>query len=202
MLTLYSSLTSGNAYKVRLLAAHLGLALSTVEIDILTGENRTPAFLMKNPQGQVPVLEAPGGRILTESNAILVHLSEGTRFLPADAFERAQTLQWMFFEQHSHEPAIAAARFWLALVKGGRDLKRDQIDEWMERGHQALAVMERHLAGRRFFVAERFTAADIALYAHTHVAGEGGFDLDLYPGVQAWLARVAAESGHVPMNAV
>jgi glutathione S-transferase len=199
MLTLYSMPSSGNAYKVRLLAAHLGLALHLVDIDIFKGENRTPDFLMKNPQGQIPVLELPGGRILTESNAILVHLSEGTRLLPEDAFERAQALQWMFFEQHSHEPAIAAARFWLALVKGGRELKRDQIDDWMERGYAALAAMERHLGRETYFAGGRFTVADIALYAHTHVAQEGDFDLATFPAVRDWLKRISTEPRHIAM---
>lgn len=199
MLTLYSMSSSGNAYKVRLLASHLGLGLHLVDVDIFKGENRTPEFLMKNPQGQIPVLELPGGRILTESNAILVHLAEGTRLLPTDAFERAQALQWMFFEQHSHEPAIAAARFWLALIKGGRDLKRDQIDDWMERGYAALTAMERHLGRETYFAGGRFTVADIALYAHTHVAQEGDFDLATFPATRDWLTRVSAEPGHIAM---
>lgn len=200
MVTLYSQQNSGNCYKVRLLAAHLGLPLALVDVDILKGESRTPEFLMKNPNGKVPLLELPGGRYLAESNAMLVYLAEGSALLPEDRFERAQALQWMFFEQYSHEPYIAVARFWLHLIKGGRDLKKNQIDEWMERGYQALRVMERHLSGEDFFAAGRFTIADIALYAYTHVAREGDFDLSGFPAIRVWLARVADQPGHVDME--
>lgn len=200
MVTLYSQQNSGNCYKVRLLAAHLGLPLALVDVDILKGESRTPEFLMKNPNGKVPLQELPGGRYLAESNAMLVYLAEGSALLPEDRFERAQALQWMFFEQYSHEPYIAVARFWLHLIKGGRDLKKNQIDEWMERGYQALRVMERHLSGEDFFAAGRFTIADIALYAYTHVAREGDFDLSGFPAIRVWLARVADQPGHVDME--
>ncbi len=179
MLRLYSMQSSGNSYKVRLLLAKLGLPFRLVDVDLLRGENRTPEFLIKNPEGRVPLLELPGGRLLAESNAILFYLAEGTPLLPEDRFARAEALRWMFFEQHSHEPAIAAARFWLKLVRGGRDLRTHDIDRWMEEGHAALAVMERHLGRRPFFVDDRLTVADIALYAHTHVAEEG--DIDLAP---------------------
>lgn len=192
--------SSGNSYKARLLLARLGLEFRLVDVDLLRGENRTPEFLIKNPEGRVPLLELPGGRLLAESNAILVYLAEGTPLLPEDRFARAETLRWMFFEQHSHEPAIAAARFWLKLVRGGRELRTHDIDRWMEEGHAALGVMERHLVRRRFFVDDRLTVADIALYAHTHVAEEGEFNLAPYPNVRAWLARVAAEPGHVDMD--
>lgn len=197
MPTLYSMQSSGNCYKVRLLAAHLGLALTIVDVDILKGENRTPEFLMRSPAGRVPLLELPGGRFLAESNAMLVYLAEGTPLVPQDAVDRAETFQWMFFEQNMHEPVIAAARFWLNAIKGGRELKRDLLDEWFERGHQALGVMESHLASRRFFVSDRFGLADIALYAHTHVAHEAELDLAPYGAVRDWLARVAAHQGHV-----
>lgn len=200
MLRLYSMQSSGNSYKVRLLLAKLGLPFRLVDIDLLRGENRTPEFLIKNPEGRVPLLELPGGRLLAESNAILVYLAEGTPLLPEDRFARAEALRWMFFEQHSHEPAIAAARFWLKLVRGGRDLRTHDIDRWMEEGHAALAVMERHLGRRSFFVDNRLTVADIALYAHTHVAEEGDIDLAPFPNVRGWLARVAAEPDHVGME--
>lgn len=200
MLTLYSMQSSGNSYKVRLLAAHLGIELRLVDIDIFKGEARTPDFLTLNPQGAVPVLVLPGGRVLTESNAILLFLAEGTPLMPADPFVRAQALSWMFFEQHSHEPAIAAARFWLAFIKGGRDLKRDQVDDWMEKGYAALGVMERHLTREPFLAGGRFSVADIALYAHTHVAPDGDFDLSSFQAVSAWLDRVAAVPGHVGMS--
>ncbi|MDI4665101.1 glutathione S-transferase family protein [Xanthobacter autotrophicus] len=199
MLTLYSTQASGNSYKVRLMLAQLGRPFRLVEVDIFAGENRTPEFLARNPEGRVPLLEVDG-RFLAESNAILFYLAEGTRFLPADAFDRAEVLRWMFFEQHSHEPGIAAARFWLKQVRGGRDLRTHDVDRWMEEGYAALKVMERHLEGRRFFVGEALTIADMALYAHTHVAEEGDFSLRSFPNVRAWLERVAAQPGHVDME--
>jgi glutathione S-transferase len=202
MFTLYSMQLSGNSYKVRLLLARLGIAYRQVEVDILKGETRTPAFLAKNPDGHVPLLELEDGRRLAESNAILVYLAEGTDYLPSDAFERAEVLRWMFFEQHSHEPAIAAARFWLSLVRGGRDLRTHDIDQWMEKGYEALALMERRLGHDDYFVGGRTSVADLALYAHTHVAREGDFDLDAFPAVNRWLARIAAEPGHVTMEAL
>ncbi|MDF2997839.1 MAG: Glutathione S-transferase domain protein [Xanthobacteraceae bacterium] len=200
MLRLYSMQSSGNSYKVRLLLAGLGLPFRLVDVDLLRGENRTPEFLIKNPEGRVPLLELPGGRLLAESNAILFYLAEGTPLLPEDRFARAEALRWMFFEQHSHEPAIAAARFWLKLVRGGRELRTHEIDRWMEEGHAAFGVMERHLSRRPFFVDGQISVADIALYAHTHVAEEGDFDLAPYPAVRDWLARVAAEPDHVGMD--
>lgn len=200
MLRLYSMQSSGNSYKVRLLLARLGLPFRLIDIDLLRGENRTPEFLIKNPEGRVPLLELPGGRLLAESNAILFYLAEGTPLLPDDRFARAEALRWMFFEQHSHEPAIAAARFWLKLVRGGRELRTHEIDRWMEEGHAALGVMERHLSRRPFFVDGQISVADIALYAHTHVAEEGDFDLAPYPAVRDWLARVAVEPDHVDMD--
>ncbi|HEX5779334.1 MAG TPA: glutathione S-transferase family protein [Xanthobacteraceae bacterium] len=200
MFTLYSMQLSGNSYKVRLLLARLGIVYRQIEVDILKGETRTPAFLAKNPDGHVPLLELEDGRRLAESNAILAYLAEGTDYLPAGPFERAQVLRWMFFEQHSHEPAIAAARFWLALVKGGRELRTHDIDVWMERGYEALALMERHLSQHDFFAGERTSVADLALYAHTHVAPEGDFDLGGFPALTDWLARLAAEPGHVGMT--
>ncbi|MCG5236832.1 glutathione S-transferase family protein [Xanthobacter oligotrophicus] len=199
MLTLYSTQASGNSYKVRLMLAKLARPFRLEEVDIFAGENRTPEFLARNPEGRVPLLDLDG-RFLAESNAILFYLAEGTRFLPADAFDRAETLRWMFFEQHSHEPGIAAARFWLKQVRGGRDLRTHDVDRWMEEGYAALKVMERHLAGRSFFVGEALTIADMALYAHTHVAEEGDFSLNGFPAVRAWLERVAAEPGHVDME--
>lgn len=202
MLTLYSMQLSGNSYKVRLLLARLGLRYRQVEVDILRGETRTPEFLAKNPDGHIPLLELQDGRRLAESNAILVYLAEGTPYLPQDPFLRAEVLRWMFFEQHSHEPALAAARFWLSLVKGGRDLKTHEIDQWMEKGYEALSLMERHLSHNDFFVGGRTSVADLALYAHTHVAPEGDFDLGAFPAVADWLTRIASEPGHVAMSAV
>jgi len=200
MYTLYSMQSSGNSYKVRMLLARLGIRYRLVETDLFKGENRTPEFLAKNPEGHVPVLELADGRYLSESNAILVYLAEETPYLPHDRLERAEVLRWMFFEQHSHEPAIAAARWWLHLVKGGRDLRTHEIDRWMEHGYQALSLMERHLAHRRYFVGERTTVADLALYAHTHVATEGEFELGGFPHLIDWLARIAGEAGHIRMD--
>jgi glutathione S-transferase len=199
MLTLYSMQLSGNSYKVRLLLARLGIRYRLVEVDILKGETRTPEFLAKNPDGHVPLLELESGERLPESNAILVYLAEGTPYLPSDRYHRAEVLRWMFFEQHSHEPALAAARWWLSLVKGGRELKTHDIDQWMEQGYQALALMERHLSRNRYFVGAHSSVADLALYAHTHVAPEGDFDITGFPAVTDWLARIASEPGHVSM---
>lgn len=201
MLTLYSMQLSGNSYKVRLLLARLGIPYRLVEVDILKGETRTPEFLAKNPDGHVPLLELPDGRRLAESNAILIYLAEGTRYLPEDRLARAEVFRWMFFEQHSHEPAIAAARFWLHLVNG-RELRANEIDQWMEQGYAALKLMDRHLSDNAFFVGSGPTVADLALYAHTHVAPEGDFDLSAFPAVNDWLTRVAAEQGHVGMEAL
>ena len=192
---LYDYLPSGNGYKVRLLLAQLGHRFTLIEKDITKGETRTPEFLVLNPNGRIPVLELDDGRHLSESDAILFYLAEGTPFLPAERFARADVLRWMFFEQYSHEPYIAVARFWTHFL--GKPVDAEKI----ERGYQALDVMERHLASRRFFVGERYTIADIALYAYTHVAHEGGFDLVAYPNIRAWLSRVAAEPGHVPIMA-
>jgi len=200
MYTLYSMQRSGNSYKVRLALARLAIPFRLVEIDILQGESHTPEFLAKNPNGQVPLLEVMPGRFLAESNAILWYVAGGTPLAPEDRIDRAEALQWMFFEQHSLEPNIGAAYFWLNLVKGGRELQSHALDDWMEEGHRALGVMDKHLRRNRFFAADRSTIADIAVYAYTHVAHECGYDLDGFAAIRAWLARVAAEPGHVPME--
>lgn len=201
MLTLYSMQSSGNSYKARMLLARLGQNYHLVEIDRFKGENRTPEYLAKNPEGRLPVLELDDGRILAESNAILVYLAGNSPWLPADRFEYAETLRWMFFEQHSHEPAIAEARFWLHFVRGGRELRTHEIDQWMERGYAALALMEQHLKTHDYFVGERETVADLALYAHTHVANEGDFDLSGFPGITRWIARIAGNPRHISIEA-
>src|SRR5687768_1765976 len=170
MYTLYSMQRSGNSYKVRLALAKLATPYRLHEVDILKGESHTPEFLAMNPSGQVPLLEVAPARYLAESNAILWYLAGNTALAPADRLDRAETIQWMFFEQHSLEPNIGAAYFWLSLVKGGRDLQRHALDEWMEEGHRSLGVMEKHLKRHRFFAADRFTIADIALYAYAHLA--------------------------------
>jgi glutathione S-transferase len=200
MYTLYSMQRSGNSYKVRLALARLGIPYRKVEVDILQGESRTPEFLTKNPNGQIPLLEVAPGRYVAESNAILWYVAGGTTLAPEDRIARAQALQWMFFEQHSLEPNIGAAYFWLALVKGGRDLQQHVLDDWMENGYRALGVMEMHLASHRFFVDNRFTIADIALYAYAHLANQCDFELGRYAAVRGWLDRVAAEPGHVAMD--
>ena len=200
MYTLYSMQRSGNSYKVRLALARLGIPYKLVEVDILKGESRTPEFLAKNPSGQVPLLEVAPARYLAESNAILWYVAGGSTLAPEDRIMRAEALQWMFFEQHSLEPNIGAAYFWLVLVKGGRDLQRHTLDDWMEKGYGALGVMEMHFADHRFVIGEHYTIADIALYAYTHLAEQCDFDLARYPATRAWLARVAAEPGHVPID--
>jgi glutathione S-transferase len=200
MHTLYSMQRSGNSYKVRLALTQLGLPYRLVEVDILKGESRTPEFLAKNPNGQVPLLEVAPGRFIAESNAILWYVAGGTALAPDDRIDRADALQWMFFEQHSLEPNLGAAYFWLALVKGGRDLQQHALEDWLEEGNRALGVMENHLKLHRYFAADRYTVADIALYAYTHLAHESDFDLTPFPYIRAWLDRVAAEPDHVPMD--
>jgi glutathione S-transferase len=199
MIRLYDYLPSANGYKVRLLLHQLRIPYELVEVDIAKGETRTPPFLEKNPNGRIPLIELDDGRHLAESGAILCYFAQGSPLFPDDRWERAQVLQWMFFEQYSHEPYIAVARAWLHLF-GMDDERRRQLPQKQRLGYDALAVMERHLAEHGFFVAERYTIADIALYAYTHVADEGGFDLGRFPAVQAWLRRVAAQPGHVPIT--
>jgi glutathione S-transferase len=196
---LYDFLSSGNGYKVRLLLSQLAIPFERVEMNILEGATRTPEFLAKNPNGRIPVLEVEDGTFLAESNAILFYLAEGTRFLPSDRLDRARVLQWMFFEQYSHEPYVAVARAWLHLF-GMDEERRRQLPQKQKLGYDALGVMEQHLAARGFFVGERYSIADIALYAYTHVAGEGGFDLGRFPAVRAWLERVRGEPRHIPIT--
>ena len=200
MYTLYSMQSSGNSYTVRLALAQLEIAHHQVEIDILQGETRTPDFLAKNPSGHVPLLEVAPGRYRAESNAILWYIAGGSALAPEDRIDRAEAMQWMFFEQHSLEPNLGAAYFWLTLIKGGRDLQQHAFEDWMEEGHRALGVMEKHLATHDFFAAGHYTIADIALYAYTHVAHECDYDLNAFPAIRAWLDRVAAQPGHVTME--
>jgi glutathione S-transferase len=200
VLTLYDFMGSGNGYKVRLLLAQLGLPYKLVECDILKGETRTPAFLQKNPNGRIPTLQLEDGSYLAESGAILWYLAEGTALAPADRKARAETLQWMFFEQYSHEPYIAVVRYWRHFLSKLTPLQELDLPERRKKGYDALEVMERHLETRPFFVGKRYGLADIALYAYTHVAHEGQFDLSRYPNVNAWLARVAGQPGHVTID--
>jgi glutathione S-transferase len=197
---LYDSPVSGNCYKVRLLLAHLGIPYERRSVDVVDRSNRQEVLGGLNPALRVPTLVLDDGRALGESGAILWYFGEGTSFVPQDKLERAQVLQWMFFEQYDHEPAIAVARFWLAYSGRGESV-RDRVDGWHEQGTKALAAMERHLDGRAWLVGDGMTIADIALYAYTHVAGEGGFDLEPFPAIRAWLERVAAQPGHVPIEA-
>ncbi|MFN2375425.1 MAG: glutathione S-transferase family protein [Candidatus Binatia bacterium] len=200
MLRLYDFHDSGNGYKVRLLLGQLGIPYEMVEVDILTGKSRTPEFLRKNINGRIPVLELEDGRCLAESNAILVYLAEGTPFLPEERWAKAQVLQWMFFEQYSHEPNIATSRFWLRHTDFDSHRRR-RYAEKIKDGVAALQVMEKHLATNTFFVSGRYTIADIALYAYTHVADEGGFDLSPFGAIRAWLERVREQPGHKPITA-
>jgi len=199
MYTLYSMQRSGNSYKVRLALAQLALDYRMIEIDILKGESRTPEFLTKNPSGQVPLLEVMPGRFIAESNAILWYVAGGTPLAPDDRIDRAETLQWMFFEQHSLEPNIGAAYFWLALVKGGRELQQHALEDWMEPGYRSLTIMENHLRHSDYFAAGRYTIADIALYAYTHLAHQCDYNLTPFPAIRDWLDRVEAEPGYVAM---
>jgi glutathione S-transferase len=199
VLTLYDYLDSGNGYKIRLLLALLKRPYRWVELDILAGATREPAFLAKNPNGRIPTLQTEDGTYLAESNAILWYLAEGTRFIPAQALGRAQVLQWMFFEQYSHEPYLATPRFIRKHLPADSP-RRAELSMRLEQGRAALAVIDAHLATRRYFATERYTIADIALYAYTHVADEGGLDLEPHAHVRSWLARVAAEPGHVPLT--
>lgn len=200
MYTLYSMRRSGNCYKVRLALAQLGIGYDLREVDILQGETRTPEFLAMNPSGHVPLLQVAPQRFLPESNAILWFLAEGTHLLSNDPVERASTLQWMFFEQHALEPNLGAAYFWLALVKGGRDLQQHALEDWMQEGYRSLGVMEQHLSKQDFLADGRYSIADIALYAYTHLAHQCDFDLSPYPAVRAWLKRVVAQRDHVAMD--
>jgi glutathione S-transferase len=199
-LRLYDYFESGNAYKVRLLLSLLGIPFERVHLDILKGETRSDAFLAKNPNHRVPLLEWPDGRVLAESNAILFHLAEGTPWLPDDAFLRAQVLQWMCFEQYSHEPYIAVLRFWTFAGKLAEH-NGEEIAAKRAGGLHALDVMEEHLQGRDWFVGEHFGIADIALFAYTHVAHEGGFDLSPFGALRGWIGRVEAQPGFVSIEA-
>jgi glutathione S-transferase len=193
---LFDYLDSGNGYKVRLLLAQLGRAYEWTPVDIDRNETRTPDFLARNPNGRIPTLQLDDGSHLWESNAILWYLAEGTPFAPASALARARTLQWMFFEQYSHEPFVATPRYIVRHLPPDHP-RRTELPARLEKGHAALAVMEQHLARNDFFVDGRYGLADIALYAYTHVAPDGGLDLAPYPAVNRWLARVKAQPQHV-----
>jgi glutathione S-transferase len=196
---LYDSPVSGNCYKVRLLLALLGAEYERREVDVVDRSDRLELLGQLNPGLRVPTLVLDDGRALAESNAIVWYLALGTRYLPADRFDAAKVLQWMFFEQYSHEPNIAVVRFWVAIAAA--PAPEAEVEARRRGGYEALDAMERELAEREFLVAGCYTIADIALYAYTHVAGEGGFSLSGYPAIRAWLDRVAGQPGHVPITA-
>jgi glutathione S-transferase len=198
---LYNSAVSGNCYKVRLLFAHRGIEYETVEVSVVDRSNRSEVLGDLNPGLRVPTLVLDDGRPLGESNAILWYFGDGTQYVPEDAYERAQVLQWQFFEQYSHEPYIAVARFWLAYSERPREEFADRLPGWLKGGYAALDAMEAHLGDRAFLVGDRYSLADISLYAYTHVAEEGEYELERYPAIRAWLDRVAAQPGHVPIDA-
>jgi glutathione S-transferase len=198
---LYNSTVSGNCYKVRLLLAHLGIRYETRELSVVDRSSRREVLGDLNPSLRVPTLVLDDGRPLGESNAILWYLGDGTRFVPQDTYQRAQVLQWMFFEQYEVEPSLAVVRFWLAYSGTPENLSSERRDALVQSGNRALAALEHHLDGRECLVGEVISIADISLYAYTHVGHEGGFDLAPYPAMRAWFDRVAAEPGHVPIDA-
>lgn len=198
MFKVYGTLKSGNCYKVKLLLDQLSRAYAWCDVDVMDGSTRSVEFLRKNPNGRVPVLEIAPGCYLPESNAILCYLADGTLLWPAEKLQHAQVLQWLFFEQYSHEPYIAVARFIRKFLPADHP-RQTELPRLHERGYQALAVMETHLAERAYFVGERYSIADIALFAYTHCAADGGFDLSPYPAVSAWLQRVRSQPNFVEM---
>jgi glutathione S-transferase len=200
MLKLYQYALSGNCYKIRLLLNQLGIAYECIPVDIHQGESRTPAFLAMNPVGKIPVLEVSPGQYLPESNAIIYYLADGTDFLPQDRWERAQVMQWLFFEQFSHEPNIATVRYWIAIAKIA-DKHREAIAHKQALGYAALQVMEQHLTTSDYFVGNRYSIADISLYAYTHVAEEGDFDLSKFPAILAWLDRIVSQPNYITISA-
>jgi len=194
---LYDYLPSGNGYKVRLLLSWLSENYDFVPMDIHAGDTRTPEYLTKNPAGQIPLLELEDGRILAESNAIMFYLALGSDYLPTDAFAQGQVLRWMFFEQYKHEPSIAVARFIHAYAY---KVRKDELPALMKKGTAALDVMEGHLKDKDFFVGDTLSIADIALYAYTHVAEDGKFDLKPYKAIRAWLNRVKKHPNYIKIT--
>ncbi len=197
MVRVYGMARSGNCYKVKLLLSQLAQPFEWVETDIMQGASRSSEFLRMNPNGKVPTLEISPGVFLPESNAILCYLAEGSPYWPGDRLTRARAMQWMFFEQYSHEPYVAVARFILIFLK---QPDHPQLVDKQKRSHDALRIMDEHLATQRFFAGSAYSVADIALYAYTHVADEAGLDLAAYPAIRAWMARVQAQPGYVPMG--
>ncbi len=196
---IYGDIQSGNCYKIKLLCALLDIEHEWIHVDILAGNNRTPEFLAKNPNGKIPLLELADGRCVSESNAILNFLASDSDFLPKDKYKLAKVQQWLFFEQYSHEPFIAVARF-IAKYLGMPESRRAEYESKQEGGHKALSVMEAQLIKSPYLVGDQLTTADIALYGYTHVAHEGGFDLSMYPAIQSWLSRIASKPKYVAMG--
>jgi len=198
MLKLYGMSASGNCHKVKLLLQQLQMPYQWQEVDILKGESRVENFLAMNPGGQVPTLEIEAGKYLAESNAILCYLAEGTPYYSSDPYLKAQTLSWMFYEQYSHEPYIAVARFICKFLSPGND-RLSELPHLHERGYKALQVMQQHLLNNDFLVGNTYSIADIALYAYTHCAEEGGFKLDTFPAIKTWLSRIEQQDRFVKM---
>ena len=197
---LYGMTDSGNCYKPRLLLAKLGLAFEHVETSSLDGSTRSAGYLAKNPNGKVPLLELDDGRLLAESNAILIYLADSTRFFASNRYHRALICQWLFFEQYSHEPYVAVRRSILRYPGRASEASPERMQALLDNGDRALAIMETRLHETPFLAGDTLTIADIALYAYTHVAPEGGYDLARYPAISAWLSRVASDPGHVPLE--
>lgn len=196
---LHDYLPSGNGYKIRLLLNLLDIDYQVKCYDIVAGETHTPAFLALNPNGKIPVLEWDDGRTLAESNAVLYYLAQGTRFWPSDPWLQAEILKWMNFEQYSHEPNIASVRFWLSHA-GMNELRQAQLADKQQQGYAALELMEQHLKQHQYLVAEQLSIADIALYAYTHVAEEGGFELSRFGAIQDWCQRIASQANYIAIN--
>ncbi len=199
MYKLYDFLPSGNGYKVRLLLTQLQIPFELIELNIVVGETRTPEFLAKNPNGKIPLLEIAADKFISESNAILYYLSQDTPYFPQDKYEQAKVMQWLCFEQYSHEPNIATPRFWITELKQA-DKYHKEIEQKRKLGYAALNLMEEHLKNHNFFVANKYTIADIALYAYTHVAEEGGFDLTKFPTIQTWFERIENQPNYIPIT--
>ena len=196
MYKLYDFLPSGNSYKVRLLLNLLGIPYRRVDVNILEGETRTSEFLAKNPNGKIPLLEIAGDRFLAESNAILYYLSQNTKYFSSNKYLQAQIMQWLYFEQYSHEPNIATSRYWISILQQPEKY-REQLKQKHKLGNAALKVMDDHLSDRQFMIDNTYTIADIGLYGYTHVADEGGFNLNKYPAIKAWMKRIEAHPRHI-----
>ena len=193
---LYDFLPSGNGYKVRLLLTQLQIPFELIELNILNKETRTPEFLAKNPNGKIPLLEIAPNKYISESNAILYHLSQDTEYFPEDKYHQTQVMQWLFFEQYSHEPNIATTRYWISILQQS-DKYQQAIKQKQKLGYAALNVMEQHLTNHNFLVADKYTIADIGLYAYTHVAEAGGFELTKFPAILAWFKRIQSQPRHI-----